>query len=555
MKLRSFHSTATADAWRLRAQSVALLLLLAVSCALAWDGYTEHRSFNEHVRRSAAETAREAAGSLARLAQNYELALVFRSIAPITSHLSEDTPDARARFLRTATQTATGPWCASGGMPCEQGPALYVFHINFRTGGWNATRSIDPALRRWIHDSVTYEATHEYKPSWELAALDTTIAGMPHVVAYRVAFDAEGRPATANGMEIDIPRAARQAFSRAFALSPLLTSPVAQGQRNDSLYVVDVIGGGGRLLFHGGTGAVGSDGVMVHGLRGTDFGKYDVHLSLQPRLTDALGDIVGRARTVTTTYVLFGLCVILIAFAIAQARREYQLARLREAFVANVSHELRTPLAQIRIYAEALQFDYVRGAEARTSALGIISNEAVRLTHLIENVLTYTRASRGSIQLPAAPVEIVPVLTDVARRFEPLAARAGVAIDVCVEGAPVAVGERAAIDQIVTNLVDNAVRYAPMTDRVVLRAHAEDGQVLIAVEDRGPGIARRDRLRIWERFVRLDAARGVPGTGIGLAVVTDLATAMNGRAWVTESVPHGATFIVELPAADGGRGR
>lgn len=523
-----------------------------MSCALAWDGYTEHRSFNEHVRRSVAETAREAAGSLARLAQNYELSLVFRSIAPITSHLTDDSPDARARFLRTATQTVPAPWCTSGSdMPCERGPASYVFHIDFRTGGWNATQSIDPTVRRWIRDSVTYEATHEYKPSWELAALDTTIAGTPHAVAYRVAFDRDGRPATANGMEIDIPRAAKQAFYRAFALSPLLTSPVAQGQRNDSLYVVDVVGGGGRLLFHGGAGPVGSEGVMVHGLRGTDFGKYDVHLSLRPRLTNALGDIVGHARTVATTYVLFGLCVILIAFSIAQARREYQLARLREAFVANVSHELRTPLAQIRIYAEALQFDYVRGAEARTSALGIISNEAVRLTNLIENVLTYTRASRGTIQLPAAPVEIAPVLADVVRRFEPLAERAGVAIELCVEGEPVAVGERAAIDQIVTNLVDNAVRYASATECISVRASADDGQVRIAVEDRGPGIAPRDRLRIWERFVRLDAARGVPGTGIGLAVVTDLATAMNGRAWVTESAPHGATFIVELPRADG----
>ena len=546
MRVRRVHAP------RVHLQSVALLLLLALSGARAWDAFTEHRSFDEHVRKSVQETAREAGGSLARLVQTYQLSLIYRSIAPITSRLAEDTPDARARFLRVATHPGTPEWCEMQmkGVPCEEGPARYVFHIDLRSGTWSATGPISPEVGRWIRDSVTYEATHEYKPSWELAALDTSIAGVPHVVAYRVSFDSAGRPATANGLEVDIPRAARQAFRRVFAVNPLLTSPITGGLPNDSLYVVDVVGHGGTPFFHGGMGRAATDIVSVPAPRTWDFGNYAIELALTPRFAASLGNVVGHRRTVVTTYVLFALSALLILFSIAQSRREYQLAQLREAFVGNVSHELRTPLAQIRIYAEALQFDYVRGEAARASALGIISNEAVRLTHLIENVLSYTRASRAALSVPITPVEIAPVLGDVVRRFEPLATRAGVDVELSIDGAPSAMGERGAIDQIVTNLVDNATRYAAGGGSVCVHAERENGSVRIVVEDHGPGIPAADRERVWERFVRLDGARDVPGAGIGLTVVSELTAAMGGRAWVEDATPRGARFVIELRSAD-----
>lgn len=541
------------DAWRSHVQSGALLLLLVVSAALAWDAYAQHRSFDEHVRGSVRETAREAAGSLARIAQSYELSLLYRSIAPITGHLTDDTPDARQRFLRLATRTATPAECARqmSGMPCEGGPARYVFHIDLRTGALSATSSVAPLVERWIRDSVTYEALHDYKPSWELAALDTGIGGAPHVVAYRVSFDGSGRAATANGMEIDTRRAAAQAFRRVFKVSPLLTSPVASGSPNDSLYVVEVRAADGTVLFRGGEGRAATDFVRVPAPRSWDFGDYAIRLALTPRFAASLGDVVGHTRTVATTYVLLALNALLILFAFAQTRREQQLAQLRESFVGNVSHELRTPLAQIRIYAEALQFDYVRGTDARANALGVISGEAVRLTHLIENVLSYTKSRRAALAISVRPLDVVPVLEDVVRRFGPLALRAGVAVHLAVDGSPVALGERGAIDQIVTNLVDNATRYAARGQSVCVRAARADDRVRISVEDRGAGIPPRDRDRIWQRFVRLDTARDVPGAGIGLTVVAELTEGMGGRVWVEDAEPHGARFVVELRGGDG----
>ena len=136
------------------------------------------------------------------------------------------------------------------------------------------------------------------------------------------------------------------------------------------------------------------------------------------------------------------------------------------------------------------------------------------------------------------------------RRFEPLALRAGVAVHVAAEDMPIALGERGAIDQIVINLIDNATRYAARGQSVCVRVARVGDRVRIAVEDRGAGIPPRDRERIWQRFVRLDTARDVPGAGIGLTVVAELAEAMGGRAWVEDAEPHGARFVIELRRGD-----
>jgi two-component system phosphate regulon sensor histidine kinase PhoR len=217
--------------------------------------------------------------------------------------------------------------------------------------------------------------------------------------------------------------------------------------------------------------------------------------------------------------------------------------------MANVSHELRTPLAQIRIYAEALLYGYVRSEAAHDNAVSVIAGETVRLVHLVDNVLRYARSGRAVHDLTIAPVEVAPVLEGVARRLEPTATRAGIALAVQVDGSPVAMADRGALDQIVGNLVDNAMRYAVGTERVLLRADRADGVVRVIVQDHGPGIAARDRERIWDRFVRLDEAADIPGTGIGLAIVRALTIAMDGTATVTDSAPRGATFVIELPAA------
>jgi signal transduction histidine kinase len=549
MRSASTFPLGAGDVWRLRAQHVALLLLLAASAALAWDSYEEHRTFAAHARATARQTATEAAGSLIRLTNAAEVMILQHALAPISGNVDEDTPAARARFAKLATHPVTLEWCSLYDAPCAHGPARYVFHVDLRTHAWSATDSVDAPLRRWIRDSVTYEATHEYRPGWQLAALDTRIAGRAHVVAYRVSFDAAGRPATANGLELDIPLAARQAFARAFELTPLLTTPVLQGVPNDKLYTVDVVGDGGQSLFRRGGVEPGADGVSIAGAPTWEFGAYTVRLALTPRFRAALDAAAGPPRSMAMTYVLFALCAALVAFAITQARREYELARLRESFMANVSHELRTPLAQIRIYAEALLYGYVRSEAAHDNAVSVIAGESVRLVHLVDNVLRYARSGRAAHDLTITPVEVAPVLEGVARRLEPTASRAGIVLDVQVDGSPVALADRGALDQIVGNLADNAVRYAAGTERVCLRATRADDVVRIVVEDHGPGIAARDRERIWDRFVRLDEAADVPGTGIGLSIVRALTTAMGGTAHVADSDPRGATFVIELPAA------
>lgn len=542
-------SLRTGDALRLRAQSVVLLLLLVASGALAWESYLEHRSLTEHTREVARQTASEAAGSLIRLVHAAQIATLIHVIAPITGRAEDDTPAARARFAELATHPATAQWCSMYDLPCERGPGRYVFHVDLRTHAWSASTPIDPALARWIRDSVAYEATHDYQVGWQLAALDTRIAGLPHVVVYRVSFDDHAIPVAASGLEVDIAPAAQQAFAHVFALTPLLTIPSTHGIPNDSLFVADVIGSGGRVLFHGGASAPIGDAVTVPGEPTWDFGPYVVRLGLTPRLRTAQETAAGRGHSVVTTYVLFLVCAGLVGLAVLQARREAALARMRETFIGNVSHELRMPLAQIRLHAEALQFGFIRGESARENALGVITGESVRLKHLVDNVLTYSRDGSGQLVLTLVPVDVAAVLDDTVRRLEPLAMRAGIELRLQVEGAPLTTADRPALEQVVANLVDNAIRYATGTDHVMLRAERRGNMVRITVEDTGPGIPPRDRARVWERFVRLDNATDVPGTGIGLAIVTSLVRAMHGRVSVSDATPHGAAFVVELPAA------
>lgn len=537
------------DVRSLRAQSIVLSLLLAASGALAWEAVAEHRSLVANTSRTAQQTASAAAGSLVRLAYASQLGTLLRAFTPITDRAEDDTPAARARFAKIATHPATAEWCSMYDVPCQRGPALYVFHIDLRTRAWSATAPVAPAVQRWIRDSVTYEATHEYQTGWQLAALDAEIAGVPHVVSYRVAFDGAGTPVAANGLEVDIVPAARQAFARVFASSPLLTIPAAEGVPNDSLFMVRVVGSGATELFRSGGRAAPASAATVPGQPTWEFGRYDVHLALTPRLRAALDAGAEPRQMVVSTSVLFLFCVVLVGIAILQGRREAALARLRETFIGNVSHELRTPLAQIRLHAEALQYGYIRGDSARDNALGVITSESVRLKHLVDNVLTYSRDGSGQLALTLVPVDVAAVLDDVVRRLEPIAARAGMALDVRVDCAPLAVADRTALEQIVANLVDNAVRYAAGTESVVLRAERRGNVVRVAVEDTGPGIPPQDRARVFDRFVRLDNAASVAGTGIGLSIVATLVHAMHGRVQIADVVPHGTEFQIELPAA------
>jgi signal transduction histidine kinase len=238
--------------------------------------------------------------------------------------------------------------------------------------------------------------------------------------------------------------------------------------------------------------------------------------------------------------------------AVLQLRRERAFLRLREEFVASVSHELRTPLTQIRMFAETLLLARTRSEAEEERALAIIDREARRLSHLVENVLVSSRASRGVLTVSPEDRAVAPLLREVVESFASVAEGRRVRLRLDLDEAATARVDADAMRHVVLNLLDNAVKYGPAGQEVRVGLSRSHGVVRITVEDEGPGIPADARQRVFSRFERLEREREsvAAGAGIGLAVVRDLVVRMAGRCSIEEGTGRrGARFVVEVPAA------
>jgi signal transduction histidine kinase len=247
--------------------------------------------------------------------------------------------------------------------------------------------------------------------------------------------------------------------------------------------------------------------------------------------------------------VLVGLSAGLVVVALVQLRREYELARLRADFISSISHELRTPLAQVRMFAETLLLGRVRTDGERRRSLEIIDQEARRLTHLVENVLQYSRSERHLSRLSPERTDLALEVREAVEAFAPIAQARRVAVVTHLEDDIVAIVDRGALRQTLINLLDNAVKYGPPGQTVSVVLDRLDGHARITLDDEGPGIAPAERERIWEPFYRLerDAHSAVAGSGIGLSVVHDLVMMHDGTVSVDHAPSGGARFVVTLP--------
>ncbi|NOT09626.1 MAG: HAMP domain-containing histidine kinase [Gemmatimonadales bacterium] len=282
---------------------------------------------------------------------------------------------------------------------------------------------------------------------------------------------------------------------------------------------------------------------------GPVFGEMAVEVRLAEALAPTL--VIGGLPKSRVPFLagVMALTLALAAVALFQLRQRERLAKLREDFVAGASHELRTPLAQIRLFAETLRLERVRSEDERSRAVAVIEREARRLEHLVENLLHFSRAERGTLQVAAEPVDLGPLTREIVTEFTPLASKGGVGIRVEGPESLVARADPGAWRQIVLNLLDNAVKYGGGGTQVTVGLARDAEAARLTVSDEGPGVAADERTRVWERFWRGDASRaaGVTGTGIGLATVRDLVTLQGGECWVEGAEPRGARFVVRLP--------
>ena len=239
--------------------------------------------------------------------------------------------------------------------------------------------------------------------------------------------------------------------------------------------------------------------------------------------------------------------------AVLAARHESELAALRSDFVTGVSHELRMPLAQILLSAETLSLGRTRSDAERDDAADAIVREAQRLTGVVDNVLFFSRIERHNARITPEPTDLASLAEDALAAARALAAGKDVILSNAVPRLT-AVVDPGAFRQVLYNLLDNAIKYGPRRQRVVVGAEAGppgSGRVSVWVQDQGLGIPAGQESAIFEPFVRLERDRNsaVAGSGLGLAVVRHLVAAHNGHIRVESAGDGGTRFVIDLPAA------
>jgi len=422
----------------------------------------------------------------------------------------------------------------------------YTFRLTLSDGRLEPSHAGE--AEPWVGDTLLRLATLTAEREWPLTVVSTGAGDVPRLFVFRLGTTDDGAPSTAFGFEAD-PEAVSTFIRKAVERSPLLPPSLTADVPYDSLVSLSVTDETGRALYQS---DVQYAPTFAGGQAfGDHFGGLRARVALRPDLASHLviGGLPGSRLPVIGGLLL--LTVALMLVAISLLRREQQLARLRTEFVSNVSHELRTPLAQIRLFAETLVLGRVRSEQERDRSLAVIDTEARRLTHLVENVLQFSRSERQGVSLSPEPTSLSELASEVVEGFRPLAEPEGVRLVTRVEGGIAGHVDRGAVRQILLNLLDNAVKYGPPGQVVTLGGEVREDGVHLWVEDEGPGIPPGDRERIFDRFTRLDGngERRVAGTGIGLSVVRDLVERHGGRVWVESGTRRGARFVVALPAA------
>lgn len=224
-----------------------------------------------------------------------------------------------------------------------------------------------------------------------------------------------------------------------------------------------------------------------------------------------------------------------------------QLERTRQEFVANVSHELRTPLSHIKGYTETLLGGAKDDPEVATRFLQTIERNVERLKLLIEDLLTLSEIESGRVMLNLQPVHVRASVEKVFDDFRTRAAAKHVTLLNEAEELTARADQRR-LEQVLTNLVDNAVKYGGGDNRVVVGARLNSGMVEMFVQDNGPGLPTESLERVFERFYRVDKARSRDqgGTGLGLSIVKHIIQSHGGRVWVDSEPGKGAKFFFTL---------
>lgn len=225
-----------------------------------------------------------------------------------------------------------------------------------------------------------------------------------------------------------------------------------------------------------------------------------------------------------------------------------RLEMVRRDFVSNVSHELRTPLASLKALTETLQEGALEDPPAARRFLLRMDNEIDTLTQMVQELLELSRIESGKVPLRRQRLTACELLQPAVERMQVQAERAGLTLTMeCPEVMPNVNADLDRIEQVLVNLLHNAIKFTPPGGRITVSARAEAPFVIFSVRDTGVGIPDENLSRIFERFYKVDRARSTRGTGLGLSIARHLVEAHGGRIWAESTPGEGSTFHFSLP--------
>lgn len=227
-----------------------------------------------------------------------------------------------------------------------------------------------------------------------------------------------------------------------------------------------------------------------------------------------------------------------------------EIDRQKDAFLSSVSHEFRTPLSSIRSFSEILLNYEQEDPDTMNEFISIIHEESERLSRLVDDLLDLTKIESGCAEWRMTRLSLEPVVETVLRNASPLARAQDVSLHTTfAEFVPAIEGDRDRLLQVLTNLVSNALKFAPRRSRIDVSLRVEDGTLRVDVEDEGPGVPEPDRERIFEKFHQAQQPEwGAPrGTGLGLPISREIVQHHGGRLWVEARQPRGSRFSFTVP--------
>jgi two-component system sensor histidine kinase KdpD len=231
------------------------------------------------------------------------------------------------------------------------------------------------------------------------------------------------------------------------------------------------------------------------------------------------------------------------------AQLDAETNQLRAAMFSSVTHDLRTPLASIKAGVTSLLDEHVtHDAAQERELLTTILEETDRLNRLVGNILDLARIRAGALIPRRSPTAVDEVAEAVVARMRPRLQASRVAVELVIApDVPEIPADPVQLDQVLTNLIENAVRHSPASGTVRIHVGTVDGAVRVRVADEGPGIAAEDREKVFEAFYRGRETPESAGTGLGLAIVRAIVTAHGGRIWVEETTGGGTAMVFEVP--------